>query len=179
MNPAKFPILELDHITKWYGMVSTAVVNQVTFSLNTGDILGLLGPSGCGKTTLLRVIAGFERAQSGTLTINGRCMAGPQTWVEPEQRGVGMVFQDCALFPHLTVAGNIKFGLRQSKRRGNRRSHHRVAEVLRLVGLEGMEQRYPHEMSGGQQQRIALARALAPQPNLVLLDEPLSAASRK
>ena len=174
MDPVQPNILNLKGITKRFSHAPRAAVNQVTFALNQGNILALLGPSGCGKTTLLRIIAGFERAQAGTLEVNGHSVAGPHTWVEPEQRCVGMVFQDCALFPHLSVAENVKFGLTRTGSRGKRQATTRVAEVLKLVGLQGMERRYPHELSGGQQQRIALARALAPQPNLVLLDEPLS-----
>lgn len=133
-----------------------------------GEILALLGPSGCGKTTLLRLIAGFEHPDEGSVAIDGRVVAGPAEWVPPEARHVGMVFQDYALFPHLSVAANVGFGLPRSRRRG------RVAEVLDLVGLAEVASRYPHELSGGQQQRVALARALAPQPAVVLLDEPWS-----
>jgi len=138
--------------------------------------LGLLGPSGCGKTTLLRLIAGFERPQAGSIYLSGRPVAGPQ-WLPPEKRGIGMVFQDYALFPHLTVAKNVAFGLSAGQRRARTHAQNRrrrVAEVLTLVGLRGLEDRYPHQLSGGQQQRVALARALAPRPPIVLLDEPLS-----
>ena len=136
--------------------------------LRQGELVGLLGPSGCGKTTLLRLIAGFERPTRGSISINGREVAGPQRWLEPERRGVGMVFQDYALFPHLSAWGNACFGLR----RGADTS--RAAWLLELLGLGGLEQRYPHELSGGQRQRLALARALAPAPAVVLLDEPFS-----
>ncbi|NEP08129.1 MAG: ABC transporter ATP-binding protein, partial [Okeania sp. SIO4D6] len=129
---------------------------------------------GCGKTTLLRMIAGFEQPQSGIITINERVVAGVNDWVAPEKRDVGMVFQDYALFPHLTVAKNIAFGLHNSGKKSSRQINHQVADALELVGLSGLESRYPHELSGGQQQRVALARALAPNPALVLLDEPLS-----
>ncbi|PPS41511.1 ABC transporter ATP-binding protein [Chroococcidiopsis sp. TS-821] len=160
-------ILRIDGVTKQFDQPPPAVAN-VSLSLVQGDLLGLLGPSGCGKTTLLRLIAGFERPQSGRIEIAGKTVAGAN-WIPPEQRSVGMVFQDYALFPHLTVGENVAFGLRYSKK-----SSDRVAQLIELVGLAGLEKRYPHELSGGQQQRVALARALAPEPALILLDEPLS-----
>jgi iron(III) transport system ATP-binding protein len=132
-----------------------------------GEFVALLGPSGCGKTTLLRLIAGFEVPDAGSVEIDSRPVAGP-TWVPPERRHVGMVFQDYALFPHLTVAENVGFGLSRSGRAA------RVSDALALVGLGGLDERYPAELSGGQQQRVALARALAPRPAVVLLDEPWS-----
>ncbi len=139
------------------------------FSLDVweGGVVTILGPSGCGKTTALRVIAGFESA-GGAVEIHGRSVLGPGVFVPPERRRVGMVFQDYALFPHMTVAGNVAYGLP----RGDRAP--RVAEVLELVGLTGLEDRMPNELSGGQQQRVALARALAPKPEVILLDEPFS-----
>jgi iron(III) transport system ATP-binding protein len=143
----------------------------VSLTLNQGDILALLGPSGCGKTTLLRLIAGFEYPDTGTIAVAQQTVAAAQVWVPPERRGVGMVFQDYALFPHLTTSQNITFGLTQRPKELATQS---LREVLALVGLEGMGDRYPHQLSGGQQQRVALARALAPRPFLVLLDEPLS-----
>ncbi|WAL62100.1 ABC transporter ATP-binding protein [Thermocoleostomius sinensis] len=164
-------VLCLDAITKQFSSAASPAVSSVSFTLQQGDLLALLGPSGCGKTTLLRLIAGFEQPQSGSITIAEQIVAGNGTWVAPEKRGVGMVFQDYALFPHLTVQQNIAFGLRQKP--GSTVSQ-RVQEAIALVGLQGMEQRYPHQLSGGQQQRVALARALAPYPFLVLLDEPLS-----
>ncbi|NET35124.1 MAG: ABC transporter ATP-binding protein [Cyanothece sp. SIO1E1] len=167
-------ILHLEGITKQFSRSAVPAVAAVTLTLQQGELLGLLGPSGCGKTTLLRLIAGFERPQSGTIEIAGHTVAGSGCWVSPEKRGIGMVFQDYALFPHLSVAQNVAFGLPGSGRKMTPTTRQRVAEVLALVGLEGLENRYPHELSGGQQQRIALARALAPNPNLVLLDEPLS-----
>ncbi|MEZ4730961.1 MAG: ABC transporter ATP-binding protein [Caldilineaceae bacterium] len=147
----------------------TPAVYDVNLSVIGGEILALLGPSGCGKTTTMRLIAGFERPDAGCITIGGRMVAGPQVFVPPEQRQVGMVFQNYALFPHLTVAANVSYGLTRGADR-----QARMQAVLDLVGLSGMERRMPHELSGGQQQRVALARALAPQPQVLLLDEPFS-----
>ena len=152
-------------LTKAYGDV--LALNDFNLDVWEGSLLTLLGPSGCGKTTALRVIAGFESA-SGTVDIRGRRVLGDGVFVPPEERRVGMVFQDYALFPHMTVARNIGYGL--SSDRGGRR----VADVLELVGLTGMGDRMPNELSGGQQQRVALARAMAPEPDVVLLDEPFS-----
>lgn len=164
-------ILRLENVSLKFSQMTAPAVARVTLALAPGDVLGLLGPSGCGKTTLLRIIAGFESPQTGTVEIAGQIVAGNGHWVPPEQRYVGMVFQDYALFPHFSVVENIAFGLRFAKARERRE---RVAELLALVRLTGLENRYPHELSGGQQQRVALARALAPQPKLLLLDEPLS-----
>lgn len=133
----------------------------------TGSFLTLLGPSGCGKTTALRLIAGFERAEGGSIEVGGVTVSSTAVHVAPENRKVGMVFQDYALFPHLTVGGNVGYGL-------GRGSQRRVADMLELVGLAGLESRLPQELSGGQQQRVALARALAPGPEVILLDEPFS-----
>ena len=159
-------MIRLDGVTKHFGEV--AAVDSASLCVARGEIVALLGPSGCGKTTLLRLIAGFERPDGGSVTVDGRLVASPAAWIAPEARRVGMVFQDYALFPHLTVAGNVGFGLPRRTRAG------RVPELLAIVGLDGLERRYPHELSGGQQQRVALARALAPSPELVLLDEPWS-----
>jgi len=145
------------------------VLHDVSVGINAGQSLALLGPSGCGKTTLLRLIAGLERPLQGHITIGDTCVAGDGHWVPPEQRRVGMVFQDWALFPHLSVEANVAYGLPRSERKGNR-----VAEALKLVGLKDLSDRMPATLSGGQQQRVALARALAPQPAVLLLDEPFS-----
>jgi iron(III) transport system ATP-binding protein len=143
-------------------------LRAIDFQLRQGELVGLLGPSGCGKTTLLRLIAGFERPERGVVRIGGQEVAGSHRWLPPERRGVGMVFQDYALFPHLDAWRNACFGLK----RGQDTS--RAAWLLELLGLKGLEKRYPHELSGGQRQRLALARALAPGCSLVLLDEPFS-----
>ncbi|HEX9696198.1 MAG TPA: ABC transporter ATP-binding protein [Actinomycetota bacterium] len=153
------------HVGKRFGDV--VALDDVSVTVQAGEILALLGPSGCGKTTFLRVVAGFERADEGTVALDGRPVDGDGTFVAPERRRAPLVFQDFALFPHMTVAGNVAYGIG----RGDR---DRVGEVLRLVGLHGLQDRYPHELSGGQQQRVALARALAPRPAIVLLDEPFS-----
>ncbi len=164
-------VLRLEAVTRQFSSTVPPAVCVVSLSLRSGELLSLLGPSGCGKTTLLRLIAGFEQPQSGLITIGQRPVAGEGHWVVPEKRGVGMVFQDYALFPHLTVHQNIQFGLKDKPVPAIQQ---RVQEVIALVGLEGLGDRYPHQLSGGQQQRVALARALAPHPFLVLLDEPLS-----
>ena len=166
-------ILQVNKIIKQFPHHPTPAVDEVSFQLTQGDILGLLGPSGCGKTTLLRMIAGFEQPSTGTIELGGNLVASTSQLLPPEQRNTGMVFQDYALFPHLSIADNIAFGLNK-KKLSKKDIKHRIAEVLTLVGLDGLEKRYPHQLSGGQQQRVALARALAPQPALILLDEPLS-----
>ena len=167
-------ILDIEGITKKFNHSPILVLNNVSLTLEQGELLGLLGPSGCGKTTLLRIIAGFEQESQGKIKLAGQLVNGRNCWLPPEKRNTGMVFQDYALFPHLNVADNIAFGLKRKKGLNNEQIKQRIAEVLILVGLAGLEKRYPHELSGGQQQRIALARALAPQPALILLDEPLS-----
>ena len=149
---------------------SVGAVNGVSLELPRGQLMALLGPSGCGKTTTLRLIAGFERLDHGEIEIGHARVAGPGLHLPPERRRVGMVFQEYALFPHLSVAQNVAFGLNAYA--GDRTK--RVAAVLDLVGLAGLDARMPHELSGGQQQRVALARALAPEPDLILLDEPFS-----
>ncbi|HEX7099544.1 MAG TPA: ABC transporter ATP-binding protein [Acidimicrobiia bacterium] len=146
----------------------TVALHGFHLDVHAGHILTLLGPSGSGKTTALRLIAGFDRPDRGRIEIDGRVMADRDVFVPPEKRRVGMVFQDYALFPHLTVARNVAYGVRNGTRR------RRVAETLELVGLAGKEDRMPHELSGGEQQRVAIARALAPNPDVILLDEPFS-----
>jgi iron(III) transport system ATP-binding protein len=164
-------LLELDRVTKRFA--GAPAVERLTLTAVRGEILGLVGPSGCGKTTTLRLIAGFETPDEGEIRIGEHTMAaaGRRELVPPEARGVGIVFQDYALFPHLTVDDNVAFGL-AGLAAGERRR--RAREVLELVGLAPFGARYPHELSGGQQQRVALARALAPAPALILLDEPFS-----
>jgi iron(III) transport system ATP-binding protein len=146
------------------------VLRGLDLDVESGQLVALLGPSGCGKTTLLRVVAGFEPADAGSVEVGGHAVAGPGRHLPPERRRVGIVPQEGALFPHLSVHDNVAFGLARAERRGPR-----VDEVLELVGLPGVGRRMPQELSGGQQQRVALARALAPAPSLVLLDEPFSA----
>ena len=159
--------LECDGLAKQFGQVQAIVGLDLT--VMPGQVVALLGPSGCGKTTALRLIAGFEQPDGGSISVGGRQVCQPGYAMPPEQRNVGMVFQEGALFPHLTVAQNVAYGLS----RGNGRDK-RVEEVLELVGLDGLGRRMPHELSGGQQQRVALARALAPRPEVLLLDEPFS-----
>ncbi|MBB3047417.1 iron(III) transport system ATP-binding protein [Litorivivens lipolytica] len=147
------------------------VIDDISFHVNEGDICTLLGPSGCGKTTALRAIAGFQPIDQGEILLGETTLSKPGFSLDPELREVGMVFQDYALFPHLTVKQNICFGFRKTSRTEQNRI---VSQLLELVRLNGVEDRYPHELSGGQQQRVALARALAPAPKLLLLDEPFS-----
>jgi iron(III) transport system ATP-binding protein len=151
------------------GYRGQSVVSELNLHLNAGDIGCLLGPSGCGKTTTLRAIAGFETVQAGEISLAGQVISRPGFTLAPEKRRIGMVFQDYALFPHLNVAQNVAFGIRQHPQR-----EQTTRELLELVKLDQLGQRYPHELSGGQQQRVALARALAPEPQLLLLDEPFS-----
>lgn len=163
------PLLEVDNIC--YAYKDHVVLDALSFQLERGAIGCLLGPSGCGKTTVLRCIAGFEQVSGGEIRLDGVTVSSPAAHLPVEQRQIGMVFQDYALFPHLTVADNVGFGLRSF---GKGAQGARVAELLAIVGLSGHSKKFPHELSGGQQQRVALARALAPRPRLLLLDEPLS-----
>jgi len=163
-------ILELRNVSCAYEAGRPAI-QGISFAAREGEILCLLGPSGCGKTTILRAISGFEPVRSGQLFLSGQLVSSPDTMIPTENRHVGMVFQEYALFPHLRVQDNIAFGLRHLAR--SERSA-RVQEMLRLTGLEGFERRYPHELSGGQQQRVALSRALVQNPVVLLLDEPFS-----
>ena len=161
--------LELREVSRSFPGV--AAVDRLSLTVGAGRIGCLLGPSGSGKSTVLRTIAGFERPDAGEVLAGGELLSGPDTWVPPERRRIGMVFQDFALFPHLDASANVAFGLRDIDRAARGR---RAMELLERVGLAGEAGRYPHELSGGQQQRVALARALAPRPRLVLLDEPFS-----
>ncbi|MBS0424514.1 MAG: ABC transporter ATP-binding protein [Proteobacteria bacterium] len=162
-------LLQLHNIRQAYG--AQVVIHDLSLQLRKGQIGCLLGPSGCGKTTALRCIAGFERVSAGEIVLNGANVSSPNVFVPPEQRRIGMVFQDYALFPHLDVTANIGFGLHRLTRAERER---RVEELLHVVHLASVAKKYPHELSGGQQQRVALARALAPKPDLLLLDEPFS-----
>ncbi|TCP57917.1 iron(III) transport system ATP-binding protein [Tumebacillus sp. BK434] len=164
-------IVETHNLSFAYAKRQANILDGVSISIQKGEIVGIAGPSGSGKSTLLRLIAGLETPQAGTISILGRIVTGAEAFVPPERRGVGMVFQDYALFPHLTVAKNVEFGL---YRLGREERKARMQEMLELVELTGFEKRYPHELSGGQQQRVALARALAPQPVILLMDEPFS-----
>jgi len=157
------PGIEASEVTKSYG--DATAVRSASLVVDRGELVALLGPSGSGKTTLLRVIAGLEAPDAGMVSIGGRSVVGPGVWVEPEARRVGMVFQDGALFPHLNVADNVAFG---------RPAAGRVQACLELVGLADRGRSYAHELSGGERQRVALARALAPEPDVVLLDEPFA-----
>ena len=163
-RPTLPPAIGVDAVSKAYGGVRA--VAGVSLDVASGEIVALLGPSGSGKTTLLRMIAGFERPDSGSIAIAGRTVVGPNTMIEPEQRRIGMVFQQGALFPHLDVHGNVAFGAARAQR---------VQECLDLIELGHRGAAFPHELSGGERQRVALARALAAEPDVVLLDEPFAA----
>ncbi|HTN99160.1 MAG TPA: ABC transporter ATP-binding protein [Microthrixaceae bacterium] len=169
-QPADRPAhLSVEGVTKSFDHVVT-VLAGVALDVPPGSTVALLGPSGCGKTTLLRIVAGLETPDSGSVKLGGQVLSGSGVFVAPERRRIGMVFQDWALFPHLSVGRNVGFGLP----RGERKDSSRITEALAMVGLDGLENRAPVTLSGGQQQRVALARALAPRPEMLLLDEPFS-----
>ncbi len=169
-RPADRRALEIEAVSHRYGRNARSV-DQVSLTVEAGEIVCLFGPSGCGKTTLLRLVAGHERLQTGRIKIDGGVVADAGSHSAPERRPVGLVFQDYVLFPHMTVAENIGFGIR-SQRRAERIAV--IGGLLNRLGLGGFESRYPHELSGGQQQRVALARAIARKPKVLLLDEPLA-----
>lgn len=154
-----------------YKNTKAKTLDNVNVEINRGEIVSILGKSGSGKSTLLRIIAGLESSTTGSMKVDGNVMFDPRTFVVPEKRGIGVVFQDYALFPHMTVSQNIKYGLRKMSRKDKQE---RMEEMLRLINMADYAHRYPYELSGGQQQRVALARALAPAPSLLLLDEPFS-----
>ncbi len=162
-------LLEIQEVQKKFNNGNVIALNNVSLNLEQGNILAVVGESGSGKTTLIRLVAGLETLDKGEIIINNKIVSSNSIFTEPQDRKVGMVFQDYALFPHFTVFDNIAYGI--SKLSGKKE---RVEEVLHIVGLEGLGKRYPHELSGGQQQRVALARALAPKPELLILDEPFS-----
>lgn len=168
IQPADW-LLEVNNLSCGYG--DESVVKDVSFALSHGDIGCLLGPSGCGKSTILRALAGFLPLSGGEIRLQSQSISLPGRTLAPEKRRIGMVFQDYALFPHLTIAENVGFGLHNEERSQKRQ---RVMELLKVVHLQDLADNYPHELSGGQQQRVALARALAPEPTLILLDEPFS-----
>ena len=165
------PLLTVNAITKGFVANQPPIVKNISFSVHSGEIFALLGPSGCGKTTTLRLIAGFEKADTGTIAMAERTLADGNTHVPPEARGIGFVFQDYALFPHKNVLENVAFGLRKVSKK---KRQERAFEVLELVGMTNLHSRLPHHLSGGEQQRVALARAIIARPKLLLLDEPFS-----
>lgn len=164
-------VLRLNGVSRRYPGAGEYALSDLSLTVPPGEVLALVGESGSGKTTALRLIAGFDRPDEGTVELSGQRVAGPEVFSPPEERGVGMVFQDQALFPHLTVGENVAFGLRTLPGSELRA---RVQQVLELTGVAGLESRYPHELSGGQMQRVAVARSLAPRPSVVLLDEPFN-----
>ena len=164
-------LLTVNAITKGFTDTQTPIVKNISFSVYPNEIFALLGPSGCGKTTTLRLIAGFEKADAGTIAMEKRILVSNKVHLPPESRGIGFVFQDYALFPHKNVIENVAFGLRRASKRAKRE---RALDVLRMVGLTALQTRLPHHLSGGEQQRVALARAIIARPKLLLLDEPFS-----
>ena len=165
------PLLTVNAITKRFVANQPPIVKNISFSVHSGEIFALLGPSGCGKTTTLRLIAGFEKADTGSISMAERTLVDNDTHVPPESRGIGFVFQDYALFPHKNVLENVAFGLRKVPKK---KRQERAFEVLELVGMTDLHSRLPHHLSGGEQQRVALARAIIARPKLLLLDEPFS-----
>jgi iron(III) transport system ATP-binding protein len=163
--------IDIQNLSFSYSNSSVKAVDAISFSVEKGEVISILGRSGSGKSTILRLIAGLEMPEGGSFTLCGKKIIDDLTFIQPEKRGIGMVFQDYALFPHMSVEENILFGLPKMSRSDKKK---RATEVLELVELNGFEKRYPHQLSGGQQQRVALARAIAPQPELILLDEPFS-----
>lgn len=168
--------VEIEGLNFRYQKSHDKIVNNFSLEIASGEIISILGESGSGKSTILRLIAGLEIPESGIIKVKNRVMVDEATFINPENRGIGMVFQDYALFPHKTVEGNIRFGLNQLS---SQEQKNRVEEVLRLVNLTAYKKRYPYELSGGQQQRVALARALAAKPALLLMDEPFSNLDRE
>ena len=162
-------ILAITNVTKTFNHKKVVALNKVSLSLEKGSILAIVGESGSGKTTLIRLIAGLEVLDSGTIVLQDEIVSSDHVFIAPEKRKVGMVFQDYALFPHLTIFENVAYGIADKTIKNKR-----VKEVLALVGLPDIVKRYPHELSGGQQQRVAIARSLAPSPELLILDEPFS-----
>ncbi|MCC5847245.1 MAG: ABC transporter ATP-binding protein [Verrucomicrobia bacterium] len=163
--------LELNAVLKRYTPHADPAVDHVSLRVEAGELLALVGQSGSGKTTLLRLVSGLERPDAGEVLVGDEAVANAITWIPPEKRNIGMVFQDGALFPHLTVEKNIRYGLRHL---GKSECAAKIESLLCLVGLDGFQKRYPHELSGGERQRLAVIRALAPEPKVVLLDEPFS-----
>ena len=164
-------IVEIEGLTFSYSFKEAPVIEDFSFSMEKGEVVGILGQSGSGKSTILRLIAGLEMPLKGNIKIAEKIVVSDNVFIHPEERGVGMVFQDYALFPHMSVRDNILFGLSHMPRSERKL---RLDEMLELVQMGNFEKRYPHELSGGQQQRVALARALAPKPNVLLMDEPFS-----
>lgn len=164
-------MLKIEHLYFKYKNSKENNIESFNLQINKGEIISILGESGSGKSTVLRIISGLEYAYKGKIEIANHVVYDEKVFVEPEKRGVGMVFQDYALFPHMTVAKNIMFGLKYMRKEER---VDRMSEMLRLVNLEAHKDKYPHELSGGEQQRIALARAIAPKPSVLLLDEPFS-----
>lgn len=163
--------LEINQLSKHFHENEYPAVDAISFSMQEHEILSFVGPSGCGKTTTLRMIAGLERPDQGSIQLDGKVISNGETFVPPEKRNIGMVFQDHALFPHLSVFDNIIFGLRDYSKTEKK---DRASQLLKLVNIEALADRFPHMLSGGERQRVALARALAPQPTLLLMDEPFS-----